>query len=181
MATPLPLLLTLSRQTLHLNQLELANLLRTSLRSVQRWEGKRGDPYHHQIQELADAVRPHDPDLASQIDVWAPRPAPPPPPALVPAPTESAGPPVLPPPAPPAPPPSPPVPAGVLVDSVVCAAAEAMALAPQATRPAVLAAFARARDAGLTMDAVIGVLAPPPPPAPEPTASKGKGGKGGGR
>jgi hypothetical protein len=52
----------------------------------------------------------------------------------------------------------------VLVDAVVCAAAEAMSLSPQAVRPAVLAAFARARDAGLTLDAVVEVLAPPPTP-----------------
>jgi hypothetical protein len=49
----------------------------------------------------------------------------------------------------------------VLVDSVVCAAAEAMSLVPQAIRPAVLAAFTRARDARLTPDAVVAVLAPP--------------------
>jgi hypothetical protein len=73
------------------------------------------------------------------------------------------------------------IPAGVLVDSVVCAAAEAMQVAPQAIRPAVLAAFARARDAGLTTDAVVAVLTPPPPPTPEVAPSKGKGGKGGTR
>jgi len=66
----------------------------------------------------------------------------------------------------------------VLVDSVVCAAAEAMSLSPQAIRPAVLAAFARARDAGLSLDAVVDVLAPPPPPTPEATPSKGKARKG---
>ena len=89
---------------------------------------------------------------AAQIDEWAPRPvaaaAPPEPTAPAPSP------PVV-------PPPSPPVPAVVLVDSVVCAAAEAMALSPQAVRPAVLAAFVRARDAGLAPDAVVAVLSPP--------------------
>jgi hypothetical protein len=77
----------------------------------------------------------------------------------------------------------------VLVDSVVCAAAEAMSLSPQATRPSVLAAFARARDAGLTLAAVVAALTPPPhppppppaEPAPEATPSKGKAGKGGAR
>jgi DNA-binding XRE family transcriptional regulator len=164
MATPIPLVIALSRETLTLNQLKLAKLVGSSLRSVQRWEAGRGSPAPWHFHRLADAVRPHDADLASQIDVWAPRPAPPPPAVTAP--------PVLPAPAPPPPPPPlpAPVPAGVLVDSVVCAAAEAMALSPQAIRPAVLAAFARARDAGLTMDAVVGVLAPPPPPG------KGKGG-----
>jgi hypothetical protein len=144
---------------------------------VQRWEGKRGQPSGSKIQALADAVRPHDPDIAAQLDAWAPRPAPPAPPPAAPAPVETPAPPILPPPAP-APPPA--VPAGVLVDAIVCAAAEAMALSPQAIRPSVLAAFTRARDAGLTIDAVIGVLAPPPPPAPESTPSKGKAGKSGG-
>jgi len=48
----------------------------------------------------------------------------------------------------------------VLLDSVVCAAAEAMGVAPQAARPAVLAAFARAKEAGMTMEGVIAGLAP---------------------
>jgi hypothetical protein len=164
MPTPLPLLLTLARETLHLNQLGLAQVLGSSLRTVQRYEARRATPPAWELHRLADAVRPLDADLASQIDVWAPRPAPPPPPATASVPAAST---VLPAPALPAPPPlPPPVPAGVLVDAVVCAAAEAMSLSPQAIRPAVLAAFARARDVGLTMEAVVEVLAPPPLPAP---------------
>jgi len=88
-------------------------------------------------------------------------------------------PPVLPQPVGP-PPPPPPIAAVLLVDAVVCAAAEAMSLSPQAIRPAVLAAFTRARDAGLTLDAVVAVLAPPS--TPEKAAPlNGKGGKGGAR
>jgi len=167
MPTPLPLLLTLSRETLHLNQLGLAQVLGSSLRTVQRYEGRRATPPAWELHRLADAVRPHDADLASQIDEWAPRPAPPPLPATAFVPAGSTAPPVLPAPSLPAPPPvPPPVPAVVLVDAVVCAAAEAMSLSPQAIRPAVLAAFARARDVGLTMDVVVEVLAPPPLPAP---------------
>jgi hypothetical protein len=178
MATPLSLLLALSRETLHLNQLGLAQVLGSSLRTVQRYEARRATPPAWELHKLADAVRPHDADLASQIDVWAPRPAPPPSPVTASVAAGSTAPPVHPAPALPAPPPlPPPVPVGVLVDAVVCAAAEAMSLSPQAIRPAVLAAFARACDAGLTMEAVVGVLAPPPP-APEATPSKGKGGKG---
>jgi len=171
MATPIPVVLTLARETLHLNQLGLAELVGSSLRTVQRWETRRGQPSISVMQVLADAVRPHDPDLASQIDVWAPRPAPPAPPVLPPAAVEIAAPPVLPPPLPP-PPPVPPIPQAVLVDSVVCAAAEAMTLSPQAVRPAVLAAFARARDAALTVEAVVGALAPPPSPAEETPARR---------
>ncbi|HEY3822534.1 MAG TPA: helix-turn-helix transcriptional regulator [Polyangiaceae bacterium] len=173
MVTPLSYLLVLSRQALSLNQLGLAGVLGSSLRTVQRYEAGRSIPPAWEMQKLVDAVRPHDAALASQLDVWAPRPAPPPSPATGPAPAESTAPPLLPAPAPPPLPPAPPpIPARVLVDSVVCAAAEAMSLSPQTLRPAVLAAFARARDAGLTLDAVVGVLAPP---HPEETASKGAG------
>ena len=157
MATPVPLLLVLSRETLHLNQAGLADLVGSSLRSVQRWETRRATPYAWELHRLADAVRPHNAGLASQIDEWAPRPAPPAPPVIASAPVLPAAALSPPPPLPPA------IPAGVLVDSVVCAAAEAMSLSPQAVRPAVLAAFARARDAGLTLEAVVGVLAPTPP------------------
>ena len=165
MATPVPLLVVLCREALGLNQAELAARVGASLRTVQRWETRRATPHAWDLHRLADAVRPHDADLASQLDVWAPRPGPPSPTAIASAPAEPATPPVLPAPAlPPAPPLPPAVPAGVLVDSVVFAAAEAMSLSPQAIRPAVLAAFARARDAGLTLDAVVEVLAPPPTP-----------------
>jgi hypothetical protein len=49
----------------------------------------------------------------------------------------------------------------VLLDSVVCAAAEAMSMAPQALRPALLAAFVRAKEAGMTVEGVIAGLTPP--------------------
>jgi hypothetical protein len=50
------------------------------------------------------------------------------------------------------------------VAAVVCAAAEAMSLPPQAVRPAVLAAFKVACDASLLPETVVAELAPPPPP-----------------
>ena len=68
---------------------------------------------------------------------------------------------VLPPPAPPPPLPAPLPPAGPpdrVVDAVVCAAAEAMQVMPQSVRPAVLAAFACARELGLTVEGVERVL-----------------------
>jgi transcriptional regulator with XRE-family HTH domain len=144
---PKPALIALSRTALHATQRELADRLGTSLRTVQRWETKRAAPYADQLQRLADAVRPHDPALAAELDEWAPRPPPPPAPAGV---------------APGSPPPPPPaataLPASVLLDSVVCAAAEAMSAPPQALRPALLAAFVRAREAGLTVEGMIEAL-----------------------
>jgi hypothetical protein len=167
MTLPMPYLIVRSREVLGHNQKGLADRLGSSLRSVQRWEAKRGQPSYATLCELADAVRPLDAALASEIDVWAPRarpPAPPQPPA--PAPSVASAPVAEP---PPPPPPPPPLPAPVLVDSVVCAAAEAIALTPQAVRPAILAAFARAIDARLTLDAVVAVLSPPAPaPAAKP-------------
>jgi hypothetical protein len=65
-----------------------------------------------------------------------------------------------PPPAAPPPLPAPPQPAlGSVVDSIVCAAAEAVDLSPGAIRPALVAAFARARELGLGVEAVEGALA----------------------
>jgi len=79
--------------------------------------------------------------------VLAPEPEPPPPPAPPPEVVVA-----------PLPPEPPPLPAHVLVDSVVCAAAEVMAVAPQTLRPLLLAAFARAHEARLTAAEVVAVL-----------------------
>ncbi len=154
MPLPKPHLLARSRTTLDLTQQGLADLLGSSLRTVQRWEADGAPVYPDTMRKLADAVRPRDPELASQIEEWAPRPAPPPAP-------RAAPPPPPPPAAPPPPPLPPPLPASVLLDSVVCAAAEAMSMAPQALRPALLAAFVRAKEAGMTVEGVIAGLAPP--------------------
>jgi hypothetical protein len=151
---------------LHLSQQQFADRVRSSLRTVQRWEADRGRPQSWELQALADAVRPNDPQLASELDVWAPRPTPPAAPGVVVAAAPAPAPPL------PAAPPPAPTPAPVLVDAIVCAAAEAMALAPQAVRPALLAAFSRARDVGLTPEAVVAVLAPSPPPAGEAKTKK---------
>jgi hypothetical protein len=166
MPLPLPVLLARSRLHLRFNQQQLAEFTRSSLRSVQRWETGVSSPSHPQVHLVADAVRPLDPQIAAALDAFAPRP--PPPPAAVVAP--------LPPPTPP-PPPVVAIAPHVLVDSVVCAAAEAIAVSPQAMRPAVLAAFTRAGEAGLTFEAVLGVLAPA---RTEEKGAKGKGAAKGG-
>jgi hypothetical protein len=97
------------------------------------------------------ALGSHTDMTPGHADRWAPRPKPPP--SLA-----AAQPPPL-----AAPPALPPIPAAVLVESVVCSAADAMALAPQAVRPALLAAFARASEARLAPEAVVAVLSPKPP------------------
>jgi DNA-binding XRE family transcriptional regulator len=139
----LPILLLQARQALVVSQHGLAERVGSSTRTVQRWEVGKSAPAPWHIHMLADAVRALDPALAEQLDAFAPR-----------APATPAD-PVPPPPPAPAPP--------VLVDAIVCAAAEAMGVSPQAVRPALLAAFARARDVGLDVASIAAVLAPPEP------------------
>jgi len=148
-------LLMRSRQVLLMNQQQLADLARSSLRTVQRWETKRSFPHADSLHLIADAVRLHDVALASELDEYAPRPR-----APVPAPIAASVAPVTPP-ATPSPPRAAQIPIYVLVDSVVCAAAEAMSVAPRAIRPAILAAFERARAAELTFDDVLAELTRP--------------------
>jgi hypothetical protein len=54
----------------------------------------------------------------------------------------------------PVPPPPPPAPPPYLTETVVCAAAEALNVPPPAVRPALLAAFRRAREVGLKVEDV---------------------------
>ncbi len=65
-------------------------------------------------------------------------------------------------PAPAAPSAPPPIGARDLADSIVCAAAEATGMAPQAIRPALIAAFERAASVRLGVDEVRAALAPLP-------------------
>ncbi len=57
-----------------------------------------------------------------------------------------------------------------LVDSIVCAAAEALDMSPRVVRPAILAAFARARELGLDAGAVEEALTAPVKTPPLPRA-----------
>jgi DNA-binding XRE family transcriptional regulator len=145
-----------ARHHLMLSQGELGEKLGASRRTGQRWETKRSYPGPDHLHRLAALVHPHNPGLAAdlaaaggstleRLGIVKP---PPPPPAP-------------PPPAPPPPPPSPPPPDPIhLVDTVVCAAADAMQLIPDAVRPAVRAAFRRARLAGLSVEVVDAALHP---------------------
>ncbi len=143
MARPFPVLCAEARRRMHMNQRRFAEAVSSSLRTVQRWETARSSPVPADIHRVADAVRALDPQLAAEIDELSPRPRPPP--ALVSAPTSPV---------------QAPLSSAILLDSLVCAAAEAMGLAPQTLRPALLAAFTRAKATGLTVDAVIAGLTP---------------------
>jgi DNA-binding XRE family transcriptional regulator len=149
-----------ARRLLGMSQGELGELLGSSRRSGQRWEGGGSSPMPKQLHALSALVHPKDPELAAQIAAAGGSTleqlgiVPPPPP---PAPLSRPIPPPRPPPAvsapAPAPPPPPPPPEDV-VDAVVCAAAEAIDVTPRTIRPALLAAFRRARRLGLDVATV---------------------------
>jgi hypothetical protein len=141
---------------LGLNQRQLGELLGISTRTVQRWTGGRGGPIDVQWHVLARAAHGVDPGLAARLaeqgnsslqglGLVAPVPAPP------------AAPPVL------APPPHD---AQHLADAVVCAAAEAIEVAPGVIRPALLAAIRRARQMRLTLEELEASLAGAKPRKP---------------
>jgi transcriptional regulator with XRE-family HTH domain len=58
----------------------------------------------------------------------------------------------------------------LLIDAIVCAGADASDVSPKAIRPALLAAFQRAKLAGLGVDAVVAGLSPK---APRPSSRVG--------
>ena len=116
----------------------LGSLLGSSVRSGQRWETGRSSPTGAQLQTLAALVYPRNADLAAEIASAIGH-------NLV-----SLG--IVAPPAPAPPPPT--LPAEDVVDAVVCAAADAIHVTPRDVRPALLAAFARARRLGLSVEVV---------------------------
>jgi hypothetical protein len=133
-----------ARARLALSHPATAKLLNIATRTSQRWVARGASPGESHMRILARAVYPVDRALAAEIahairttlvDLGVERPPPPPPPG-----------------------PPPPEPAHV-IDSVVCAAADAANMLPSVMRPALLAAFRRARQLRLTVDAVESTLA----------------------
>jgi transcriptional regulator with XRE-family HTH domain len=135
------LLLDASR-ALVLSQRDVADLVGVSRSTVQRLTAGRARLSHRQLSVLAKATFPKDQALAARaaslagttleaLGLVAPRP---PPETVAAPPGASLGPHVA--------------------DSVLCAAAEAMKVPPQDVRPILRAAFARARDLGLTVEMV---------------------------
>jgi len=134
-------------RTLNLDQKELAQLLGTSLRTVQRIYATAAWIDRQQYVTLARAVYAKNPKLAAELAARAQTTpqelgiAPPPPSRKAPE---------------PAPAPSPPSPRAA--DSVLCAAADVMNLPPRSVRPALTAAFVRARELGLSVETVAAAL-----------------------
>jgi hypothetical protein len=124
------LLLSQARHLLQVSQGTLGEMLGSSRRTGQRWETKPSSvPLPTQLHKLARLVHPKDPMLAAKIaqagesSLEAL--------GLV-LPTAARA-----------------VDPKYLVDTVVCSAADAMNVAPEAIRPALRAAFERARVTGL--------------------------------
>lgn len=147
-------LLQRARRVLDLSsQGALGEALGSSARTGQRWEQGRSDMGLPDLHKLIAMVHPRDPQLAAELaqvkgtTLLAAGIAPPPPPLPVAA-------------APPAPPAPPPPDPAYLVDTVVCAAAEAMDVMPEGIRPALRAAFRRARLARLTVEDIDAALNP---------------------
>jgi hypothetical protein len=145
------LLMTLAMRALGTNQQGLADVLGLSRRTISRWV-KHGHAAVSpaRIDTLARAVHARDPVLAARIV------------AVRGATLVEAG--IVPPAPAPAPPPPPPPPPPYLVDVVVCAAAEALDVSPRVVRPALLAAFQRARAVGLDVAALESSLSQPSQP-----------------
>ena len=125
---------------------EFGALLGSSQRTSERWSADESTPSRAQLGELAKHVRAKDPALAAEIA------------AAIGLPIEVASP--APSPAAPSPSPTRAISAAELVDLVVCAAAETMDVSPRAIRPALRAAFARARELALDVATLATALDP---------------------
>ena len=150
------------QKALKVNQKRLAEILQCSPRTVIRYYQRGGFLLPSKYEKLATLCHPHDRALAAELAARAGK-------TLIDLGLERPPPPPLPPPAP-APPPRPAHAPRHLVDSIVCAAAEAMQSPPHAMRPALTAAFERAIALGMTAEDVLKGM------AAEPMAkAKGKG------
>jgi DNA-binding XRE family transcriptional regulator len=147
-------LLTQSQHTLGLTQETLGQLLGVSRTTMNRWQRRGGTKLlPSQLATLAGELVPADRDLASRLaahhhetleTLGLVAPAPPPAPAVV----------------------APRVALPHLVDSVVCAAADAVSQPPAALRPSLIAALERAQAVGLSVDELVAGLRGSPGPVP---------------
>jgi transcriptional regulator with XRE-family HTH domain len=142
-----PALLVKATSAMGMTQRQLGEAVGVSRRTVVRWHTGQSGPSINEWRSLAVAAYAKDPALAQEIATEIGE-------TLVSLGVEAPAAPIA---VPARPAPS----LADLVDSVVCAAAEAIGATPQAVRPALLAAFDRTASVGLTLDDVRGVLTPP--------------------
>jgi transcriptional regulator with XRE-family HTH domain len=135
-----------ARRKLGMSQREFGPALGSSHRTASRWDAGHSRPSPEDLARLAAMLLPVDHALAAEaashagetlesLELVAPLP-----PAAAPLATPTPE---------------------HLIDAVVCAAAEAHDCSPRAIRATLFAAFRRARQVGLTVEAVEMALAPP--------------------
>ncbi len=149
-----PALIVHAQMALGTSQEELGKKLGVSRRTITRWMRRESYPSPLEWANLARLVYPRNRDLAVQIASGLKE-------TLVTLGIEAPPPPPPPPPAPPPPPPLPPT--RDVVDSIVCAAADAIDVTPRAVRPAVVAVFDRYASLGLSLAQVLAELRPVSP------------------
>jgi DNA-binding XRE family transcriptional regulator len=143
-----PALIVYAQSALGTSQEELGKKLGVSRRTMTRWTRGDSHPSPQEWANLARLVYPRNRALAEEIATKLKE-------TLVTLGIEGPpAPPPAPPPPSPAPVPRPFPPAGDLVDSVVCAAADAIGVTPRAVRPALVAAFDRYASLGLSLEEV---------------------------
>jgi hypothetical protein len=158
-----------AQQALGLTQERFGDLIGVSRRTLIRWGGHAPYLGEETLRRLVGALYPVDPDLAVQLAKQRGTTlellgvvVPPPPVASSPAPVTTA-------------------PRELpriehLIDSMVCAAAEAMSVKPPEVRPVVIAAFERARALHLDVEEICESFHPREAEPPKTTKAKTKRG-----
>ncbi len=159
---PVTHLLVSARHAAGLSQDKVAQVMGLSKRTISRWEVGRASPSADNACTLARLVYPYNAAIAAELAAAASE-------SL-----ESLG--LVTAPAPP--PAPPPLPSHLVVDAIVCVAADALAATPSTVRGALHAAFKRARELRLSMEDVEKALAPAPSVG---RSKKGPGREGEGR
>jgi transcriptional regulator with XRE-family HTH domain len=140
-----------AQRALGMTHRQFGEALGASERTSLRWIAGRSSVTVEHLRTLARLVYPSNPALAASLAEASSETL------------ESLG--IV----PPSPPPRPALPAHLVGDHLVCAAAEAFGGTPSAARAALHAAFARALEMGLSLEEVANALAasaPVRPPAP---------------
>lgn len=135
MASPSSTLVVQSRMALGLSQREFGDLVGRSERTIQRWEDRGVAFIPWEVETLARALHPVRPDLAAQVAAMGDTSLQ----QLGLATASSAGAPTS---------------TAASIEAVVGAAAQVLGVSPDTIRPAIAAAFAKARDAGLDVAVV---------------------------
>jgi hypothetical protein len=152
---PTSSLVSRAQKTLGMSHRVFGQELGASERTAARWAAGHSALTVAQLSTLARLVHPHDPELASSLAASAGETL------------ESLG--IV----APAPAPALTLPPHVVADLIACAAADVLGSAPSAVRGALLAAFARARELGLSVADVEQALSAREPKGAKPPPAAG--------